>query len=85
MSNTLDDAYVAKLETPRGDVIRVWMLERVSGCVWQVDMFAGNGSVLYVVSLIRLSGRLSLFSCFGLPKTALRIMIFFCCDSAFHI
>eukprot|EP00037_Helgoeca_nana_P006494 m.59859 g.59859 ORF g.59859 m.59859 type:complete len:809 (+) comp17377_c0_seq1:82-2508(+) len=48
MSNTLEDAYVARLPTARGDVIRVWMLERVSGCVWQVDMFAGNGSVLYV-------------------------------------
>ena len=36
------DAYVARFETERGDVLRVWQYERVSGAVWQVDMVLGS-------------------------------------------
>lgn len=44
MSNTAEDVFAVKLATERGDVLRVYTFERISGAVWQVDMLAGNGS-----------------------------------------
>ena len=48
MSNTLEDVYAARMATPKGDVLRVYMYERISDAVWQVDMLCGNGSVFWV-------------------------------------
>jgi len=43
MSNTAEDVFAVKFGTERGDVIRVYTFERISGAVWQVDMLAGDG------------------------------------------
>jgi len=38
--------HMAKLETERGTVLRVYEFDRYNGTVWQVDMALGNGSFL---------------------------------------
>lgn len=38
--------HMAKLDTPRGSVLRVYEFDRYNGTVWQVDMALGNGSFL---------------------------------------
>lgn len=38
--------HMAKLDTPRGPVLRVYEFDRYNGTVWSVDMMLGNGSLL---------------------------------------
>ena len=38
--------YLARLDTERGPLLRVYEFDRYNGTVWQVDMIVANGSVI---------------------------------------
>jgi hypothetical protein len=38
-------AWVAKVDTPRGPVVRVWEYDRRNSSVWQVDIFLSGGAL----------------------------------------
>ena len=38
--------YMARVETERGPLVRVYEFDRYNGTVWQVDMIIANGSVI---------------------------------------
>ena len=47
-SDSVTPVYAAQLPTERGDILRVYAMERTTSAVWQVDMLLGNSSVCWV-------------------------------------